>query len=48
MQKIHISGHGFEYIRGYIDGAEKIDATELMGADESISVSRTNLTSLKN
>jgi hypothetical protein len=39
MQKIHISGHGFEYIRGYIDGAEKIDATELMGADESISVS---------
>ena len=39
MQKIHISGNGFEYIRGYIDGAEKIDATELMGADESISVS---------
>ncbi len=39
MQKISISGHGFEYIRGYIDGAEKIDAIELMGADESISVS---------
>ena len=39
MQKISISGYGYEYIRGYIDGAEKIDAIELMGADESISIS---------
>lgn len=39
MQKITISGHGFEYIRGYIDGAENIDITELMDADESICVS---------
>jgi uncharacterized protein (TIGR02145 family) len=38
MQKITINGYGFEYIRGYIDGAEKMDTFELMDADESIRV----------
>ena len=33
MQKITINGHGFEYIRGYIEDAENIPVEELMEGD---------------
>ena len=39
MKKITISGYGFEYIRGYVDGAENMSSTDLMEFGESISVS---------